>query len=273
MEFAGAHSPRGSPTARWFTKTTHPFLGELLQLDPAAMEAHLVDAGTLWRCASCRSITSSNVRGVCPTYRCDGRLDAWAPPTPDEDEDHYRTIYRQPDPIPLSAKEHTAQWTTERAAEIQQDFIEGRTNVLSCSTTFELGVDLGEVEAVLLRNVPPSPGNYVQRAGRAGRRTDSAALVVTYAQRRSHDLTAFAHPERMISAAFALQSYRSRTNASQSATSFRLRSPRSSANRSWPVGRGTAPSAISSVSLTAARAPPSSMRDGSVNRSADRGGD
>ena len=74
----------------------------------------------------------------------------------------------------------------------------GRINVLSCSTTFELGVDVGEVQAVLLRNVPPSPANYVQRAGRAGRRTDAAALVVTFAQRRSHDLTYFEHPARMV---------------------------------------------------------------------------
>lgn len=185
-------------TSKWFTRTTNPFLGELLQLAPAAMEAHLAEPGALWRCASCRSITSTNVRGICPTYRCDGRLAAWAPPSPNEDDDHYRTIYRQPDPIPLAAKEHTAQWTTERAAEIQQDFIEGRTNVLSCSTTFELGVDVGELQSVVLRNVPPTVSNYVQRAGRAGRRADNAALVVTYAQRRSHDLTAFAHPERMI---------------------------------------------------------------------------
>ena len=46
--------------------------------------------------------------------------------------------------------------------------------------------------------MPPTTANYVQRAGRAGRRTDSAALVLTYAQRRSHDLSRFAEPERMI---------------------------------------------------------------------------
>jgi hypothetical protein len=70
---------------------------------------------------------------------------------------------------------------------------------VSCSTTFELGVDVGELQAVLLRNVPPTTANYVQRAGRAGRRTDSAALVVTYAQRRSHDLVHYRDPTRMIS--------------------------------------------------------------------------
>ena len=85
-----------------------------------------------------------------------------------------------------------------KASAIQDSFIRGDINVLSCSTTFELGVDVGEVQAVLLRNVPPSPANYIQRAGRAGRRTNAAALVVTFAQRRSHDLTYFDRPSRMV---------------------------------------------------------------------------
>ena len=94
----------------------------------------------------------------------------------------------------MAVQEHTAQWTASEASRIQDNFTRGAVNVLSCSTTFELGVDVGEVEAVLLRNVPPLPANYIQRAGRAGRRTDSAALAVTFAQRRSHDLTFFADP-------------------------------------------------------------------------------
>lgn len=77
----------------------------------------------------------------------------------------------------------------------------GHLNVLSCSTTFELGVDVGEVEAVLLRNVPPSPANYVQRAGRAGRRAGAAAMVLTLAQRRNHDLSWFREPHDMIEGA------------------------------------------------------------------------
>ena len=65
------------------------------------------------------------------------------------------------------------------AAAIQQQLIRGEINVLSCSTTFELGVDVGELQAVMLRNMPPSTANYLQRAGRAGRRSGAAALVVT----------------------------------------------------------------------------------------------
>lgn len=74
----------------------------------------------------------------------------------------------------------------------------GEVNALSCSTTFELGVDVGELQSVVMRNMPPTTANYVQRAGRAGRRTDSAALVLTYAQRRSHDLSRFQDPKTMV---------------------------------------------------------------------------
>ena len=113
-------------------------------------------------------------------------------------ENHYRRLYLETLPLPMRTFEHTAQLTGERAAEIQKDFYEGKINILSCSTTFELGVDVGDLETVFMRNVPPSAANYIQRAGRAGRRTSSTAFVLTFAQRRSHDFSHFADPLRVI---------------------------------------------------------------------------
>src|ERR1019366_2349162 len=139
-------------------------------------------------------ITTSGLRGVCPTLACAGELTAGRA----DDDGHYRTLYRQTAPVPLVAREHTAQWTGLEASGIQQRFLAGEINVLSCSTTFELGVDVGALSAVLLRNMPPTTANYIQRAGRAGRRSDTAALVVTYAQRRSHDLSRYQAPESML---------------------------------------------------------------------------
>jgi len=92
-----------------------------------------------------------------------------------------------------------AQLKTEYAAEVQNKFIKGDINVLSCSTTFELGVDVGELETVFMKNVPPTPANYAQRAGRAGRRLDSTAYALTYSRLASHDFSNFADPYKMIS--------------------------------------------------------------------------
>ena len=153
---------------------------------------------TVYQCSRCKSLTTVDLKGICQNYQCDGvlkpvdfRSDTWQ-------ENHYRRLYQSITPIPLSAEEHTAQWAADSALEKQQNFVNGEINVLSCSTTFELGVDVGELQAVLMRNMPPSTANYVQRAGRAGRRTDSAAFSMTFAQRRSHDLSYYSRPEKMV---------------------------------------------------------------------------
>lgn len=150
-----------------------------------------------WQCNKCGSVYLHNVKGVCPTYRCTGQLDACDPSEVFADN-HYRQLYLDIKPIRMTVEEHTAQLTGGAAGRLQEKFVQGEVNVLSCSTTFELGVDVGELEAVLLRNVPPETANYIQRAGRAGRRTDATAFALTFCQRRSHDLAYFQEPERMI---------------------------------------------------------------------------
>lgn len=159
----------------------------------------IIDSNIQWyQCNACGNLTLHSLKAVCPNYRCEGTL---KPCNPEEvlRNNHYRQLYLRLTPLPLVAEEHTAQLTSEAAAYLQDRFLHGEVNVLSCSTTFELGVDVGELEAVLMRNVPPSTANYVQRAGRAGRRTDATAFALTFAQRKSHDLTHFAEPERMVS--------------------------------------------------------------------------
>lgn len=152
-------------------------------------------------CSVCNRISPVSAGGVCPRFGCKGQHHK---KTVDEivsaaGNDYYSFTYQESGLFGLTASEHTAQLETTYAAEVQQDFIEGRINVLSSSTTFELGVDVGELQTVLLRNVPPSVANYIQRAGRAGRRVDSAALILTYAQRRPHDLSMFSDPTKMVS--------------------------------------------------------------------------
>ncbi len=157
----------------------------------------------LYRCSRCQNVTGANLRNLCPKYACDGTLEPISQHDPAWQGNHYRHLMLNLDPIPLEAQEHTAQWRSDEAAKIQMQFAAGEINLLSCSTTFELGVDLGSLQAVLMRNVPPATANYLQRAGRAGRRADTAAFALTYAQRRSHDLSHYAEPKRLVSGEIA----------------------------------------------------------------------
>lgn len=81
-------------------------------------------------------------------------------------------------PIYVSA-EHTAQISKKLLKKHQDLFIDHRINVLTCSTTMEMGVDLGDLELVVMNSVPPHPANYKQRAGRSGRREQNKSVAVT----------------------------------------------------------------------------------------------
>lgn len=82
-------------------------------------------------------------------------------------------------PIYLSA-EHSAQQSREDLDKYEKEFNAGHLNILSCSTTMEMGVDIGGISEVVMNNVPPKSSNYLQRAGRAGRRNESKALALTF---------------------------------------------------------------------------------------------
>ncbi|NMA94728.1 MAG: DEAD/DEAH box helicase [Clostridiales bacterium] len=169
-----------------------------MQNDIWEVVSSLIHKDVNWyRCETCHNITPYNIKNTCTSYRCGGKLSICKPDEVFKDH-HYYKLYMEPETIRMEAREHTAQLKSETAAELQNNFINGNINVLSCSTTFELGVDVGELETVFMRNMPPSAANYIQRAGRAGRRTDSVAFVLTFAQRRSHDLTHYHEPWRMV---------------------------------------------------------------------------
>ena len=148
-------------------------------------------------CKKCRRLTCYNVENVCPTYHCDGELTEVTPAEVFRDN-HYYHIYREMEIRDLRVVEHTAQLDRDMAYDYQKKFKQKEIDVLSCSTTFEMGVDVGSLETVFMRNMPPMPSNYAQRAGRAGRSSQSAAFALTFCNKSSHDFTFFKDPTRMI---------------------------------------------------------------------------
>lgn len=151
----------------------------------------------LYKCNECKMVTPFYLNGTCSNPKCNGHLTEYNFEDALE-HDHYHNIYRHLNMTDMIAKEHTAQLGSQKAYTYQNDFKNEHINVLSCSTTFEMGVDVGSLETVFMRNMPPSPANYAQRAGRAGRSIKSAAYALTYCPNSSHDLNYFKNPVDMI---------------------------------------------------------------------------
>jgi ATP-dependent helicase YprA (DUF1998 family) len=103
----------------------------------------------------------------------------------------------------LEAREHTAQVPPAKREERERLFGEARLPVLYCSPTMELGVDIRSLNVVGMRNVPPTPANYAQRSGRAGR-SGQPAVVLTYcATGNAHDNYYFRRSQDMVAGAVA----------------------------------------------------------------------
>lgn len=166
---------------------------------------------TVFRCAACSYVMGEILLGVC--YRCGQTAEQ-------VEADSIQNYFRRsalfampgaghPDPYPLQAAEHTAAIERHEARNIERWFQDlfreteyredHRIDILSVTTTMEMGIDIGSLLSVGLRNVAPTVANYQQRAGRAGRRGSAVATVVTYALDRSHDQYYFHRPKEIVS--------------------------------------------------------------------------
>ncbi|MGW0333117.1 DEAD/DEAH box helicase [Streptomyces sp. NPDC003011] len=142
----------------------------------------------------------------CPLKRCEGALarpseEVGGRAARDYRSDYYRRLYREAEPYSVVAAEHTGVLKRREREEVEKGFKRGvqhtDPNVLSCTPTLELGIDIGQLESVILASLPPSTAGYVQRVGRAGRATGNA-FMVTLADTSPRALYHLAEPRNLI---------------------------------------------------------------------------
>lgn len=158
-----------------------------------------------YRCNVCQRLHGRPTpRMVCVGHNCPGRLIPEEAPRDNYNVSQLLSLGEGDQVALLRPEEHTAQVPAERRADIEQRFkaANGSVNCLVASPTLEMGVDIGALDMVLLRNVPPTSSNYWQRAGRAGRR-QRMAVIYTYCRRSQHDSYFFADPMRLLSGRIA----------------------------------------------------------------------
>ncbi len=148
---------------------------------------------TLYVCSRCGTHQNRSMKQRCAVGLCKGTLNALSAEEKETfiAENHYVQQALATQLLPVRSNEHTAGLPNKKREAVEQDFAAGRINLLSCTTTMEMGVDLGDLEAVVCRNIPPSIANYQQRTGRAGRRAQAAPFCVTVAKNSNFDQSVF----------------------------------------------------------------------------------
>lgn len=195
-----------------FLDSAQPDNGRLY-VDLSRVKPRFVPNHGWCRCEKCSEITPYLLKDCCPSCGSTAVHEM-------EDEEYAAlNFWRKPvesalngDKIQvIDTEEHTAQlshkdqrddmWSKTESYELRfQDLIQdgqSPVDILSSTTTMEVGIDIGSLVAVGLRNIPPMRENYQQRAGRAGRRGSSLSTIVTFCEDGPHDTQYFNDPVPM----------------------------------------------------------------------------
>jgi DEAD/DEAH box helicase domain-containing protein len=159
------------------------------------------------QCGSVIAVAAENAPvwedALCMRSKCSGRLHL----SETASLGYYGKLYSDGDMVRVIAKEHTGLLERDDREELERIFkrdsaekMPWDSNLLSCTPTLEMGIDIGDLSTVVLCSIPPAQAQFLQRAGRAGRK-DGNALTMAVANARPHDLYFYADPMEMISGA------------------------------------------------------------------------
>jgi ATP-dependent helicase YprA (DUF1998 family) len=214
--------PRLTDAGLFAARTPSDTAARLYGLQPGAIRLQLLTDAQVneayVRCPKCfweqtvhPSLLAQYHGQPCQAYRCTtGRLvagDRWLETVDRHDrdrdyrDDYYRSLYRRAGTYQVITAEHTGLLSRGKRERVEDAFRNGEgfndPNVLSCTPTLEMGIDIGDLSAVVLGALPRRPANYAQQAGRAGRRTGNAFLL-TIPDRKRRDLYFLDRPRDMI---------------------------------------------------------------------------
>lgn len=174
-------------------------VGTIWMMSHDKIEVSVPDSSTCSVCKKCGKVHYFNVLNCCTGPSCTDMMQK------DMSGKYFRREYTKDfsESIYVNAEEHSGQIDGDTRKDLEVRFRDkGDVNVIVCTPTMELGIDIGSLSAVYMRNVPPSPSNYAQRAGRAGRKSQSS-MISTFCgvgmKRGPHDQYFYRYPKDIIS--------------------------------------------------------------------------
>lgn len=161
------------------------------------------------KCGSIYAVSAENaelwIGATCQRSTCYGILEEYET----NEVNYYGRLYSTGDLARINAREHTGLLERSNREQLEIDFKREKDtqeiwdpNVLSCTPTLEMGIDIGDLSTVILCSMPPAQSQFLQRAGRAGRK-DGNALTLAVANTKPHDLYFYADPMDMIAGTVA----------------------------------------------------------------------